>query len=56
MTTFEVVSAILGLLIIVGVTAIAIRLLRQPTYRYHGDRTPQGRRLFRWFDFGGPRN
>jgi hypothetical protein len=30
---FVVVGSVLGLLIIVGLMAIAIRLLRQPTYR-----------------------
>jgi hypothetical protein len=44
---FEIVASILGLLIIVGVLVVAIRLLRQPTYRYHGDPTPQRRRSFR---------
>lgn len=43
----EVVGSILGLLIIIGVMVIAIRLLRQPRYRYEGDPTPQGRRSFR---------
>ena len=51
---FLVVGSILGLLIIVGVMSAAIRILRQPTYRYQGDPTPQGRRSFRetmvyWF-------
>jgi NhaP-type Na+/H+ or K+/H+ antiporter len=44
---FEIVASILGLLIIVGVLFVAIRLLRQPTYRYQGDPTPQRRRSFR---------
>jgi hypothetical protein len=44
---FEIVASILGLLIIVGVLVVAIRLLRQPTYRYQGDPTPQRRRSFR---------
>jgi hypothetical protein len=44
---FEIVAAILGLLIIVAVLVVAIRLLRQPTYRYQGDPTPQRRRSFR---------
>jgi hypothetical protein len=42
-----VVGSILGLLITVVVMVIAIRLLRQPTYRYQGDLTPQDRRSFR---------
>jgi hypothetical protein len=29
------------------VLVVAIRLLRQPTYRYQGDPTPQRRRSFR---------
>jgi hypothetical protein len=43
----EMAGGVLGLLIVVGVMVIAIRLLRQPKYRYLGDRTPQGRRSFR---------
>ena len=51
---FLVVGSIIGLLIIVGVMSVAIRILRQPTYRYQGDPTPQRRRSFRetmvyWF-------
>jgi hypothetical protein len=44
---FVVIGSIVGLLIIVGATTVAIRILRQPTYRYQGDPTPQDRRSFR---------
>ena len=40
-------GALLGLVIIVGVLAMAIRILRQPVYRYQGDPTPNQRRSFR---------
>jgi hypothetical protein len=55
----EVAGGVLGLLFIIGVMVMAIRLLRQPKYRYLGDRNPQGRRSFRetmvvWLM--GPRN
>lgn len=56
---FEIVGSILGLLLTVGLMVIAVRLLRQPKYRYQGDPTPQSRRSFRetmvvWLM--GPRN
>ena len=41
------VGAVLGLLIVVAVLAVAIKILRQPVYRYRGDKTPQERRSFR---------
>ncbi len=47
LTPLVVVGSILGLLIIVGVMVVAVRLLRQPTYRYQGDPTPRDRRSFR---------
>jgi hypothetical protein len=54
-----VVSALLGLLLVVGMLAGAVRLLRQRTPRYLGDPTPGERRSFRetmtvWLM--GPRN
>jgi hypothetical protein len=58
-TVFEIFGSILGLLLVVGVMVVAVRLLRQPKYRYQGDPTPQDRRSFRetmvvWLM--GPRN
>jgi NhaP-type Na+/H+ or K+/H+ antiporter len=40
-------GSLLGLVIIVAVLAMAIRILRQPVYRYQGDTTPNERRSFR---------
>ena len=37
----------IGLAFIVAVMFMAIRILRQPVYRYQGDKTPQDRRSFR---------
>jgi hypothetical protein len=43
----EAAMAIAGFAFFVVVMAMAIRILRQPVYRYQGDRTPQERRSFR---------
>jgi hypothetical protein len=40
---FLIIGSILGLLLIVGVTVIAIRLLRQSTHQYQGVVMPQHR-------------
>ncbi len=40
-------GAVIGLAFIVGVMAMAIKILRQPVHRYQGDKTPQDRRSFR---------
>ena len=42
-----ILGAILGLIIIVAVMGAAIWVLRQPPYRYRGDREPRERRSFR---------
>jgi hypothetical protein len=55
----DVAAALAGLLITVIVVAVAVRLLRQPIYRYRGDPRPQGRRPFRETTLAwlmGPRN
>jgi hypothetical protein len=41
------IGAVLGLAIIVTLLVVAIKILRQPVYRYQGDKTPQERRSFR---------
>jgi hypothetical protein len=40
-------GAVLGLTVIVAVMAAAIWILRQPVYRYQGDKEPRERRSFR---------
>lgn len=53
------VVALSGLAAILFVVTVAVRLLRQPKYRYQGDREPRERRPFRETMFVwlmGPRN
>ena len=55
----DTAAAVAGLIVIVVVVVAAVRLLRQPVYRYKGDKAPHERRTFRetmtvWLM--GPRN